>query len=57
MKIVIVFQSPIPAPFQFKISAYNGDDLVGLQYTAVMHEGNSMELELPELKLAKVKPG
>jgi len=57
MKIAIVFQSEIKYPFQYKFSVYNGNDSIGIQYTGVMHEGNSIECELPEYELARVKPG
>ena len=56
MKIGIQFQSEIKHPLQFVLSICNGDDLVGVQYTGIMYEGDSIEYVLSDLKLIKVKP-
>ena len=62
MKIAIQFQSKVKYPFKFIVSVCNGEaseskDLVGVQYTGIMHEGDSMEMDVPDMKLTKVKPG
>ena len=62
MKIAIQFQSKIKYPFKFLVSVcndsgYERKDLVGVQYTGIMHEGDSMEMDVPDMKLTKVKSG
>ena len=55
MKIMIQFQSKIQYPFHYVISVCNQEDLKGVQYSGTMYEGDSIEVEVPGLKLVEVK--